>query len=257
MNKHINTLGVVTCSRADLPGLSRTLESLKLGRGSFQKLILVLSDYSDSEIQTLIADYSILKPIFVLTESKGIYQAMNLGCADLETQLVLFLNGGDELIDPGALIELTNLIKSGGWGYGGIQIASVESKTLRTYQFGRYSKKLHRFTIRYVPHPATVFSMQTLRQFGGYNLSYSTAADQDLILRFARASDPTVINKTIAKFYLGGQSTRSNRETITELRKISKNVFGNTLDSEVIDKIVWDTISVIRFAAKKVFSILR
>jgi glycosyltransferase len=257
VSSHINTLGVVTCSRSDLPGLSRTLESLKLGMSSFQQLVLVLTDYSDSEIQTLIADYSILNPIFILAESKGIYQAMNLGCADLETQLVLFLNGGDELIDSGALIELTNLVKSDGWGYGGIQIASVDNKTLRNYQFSSYSKKLHRFAIKYVPHPATVFSVQTLRQFGGYNLSYSTAADQDLILRFARFSDPTVINKTIAKFYLGGQSTRSNRKTIAELRRISKNEFGNTLDSEVIDKIVWGAISLIRFATKKILSTLR
>lgn len=252
MNVTFPTLGIVTCSRSDYVGLNRTLKSLSHATTSFHQLILVLSGYSESEIQSLKTAYSSLKFELLIVKPNGIYDAMNQGTKKLKTKYVLFLNGGDELINPYGLIELTNQVGTNNWGYGALAIAEENSSQIRNYSFNTYSKTLHRLAIKYVPHPSTVFSSNMLIDFGGYNVEFPTAADQDLIHKFARHSRPTVLKDSISKFYLGGQSSRSNRETIRELRKISQNNFGNLLNSDFIDQLLWKIISASRFTLKKI-----
>lgn len=252
VNATFPTLGIVTCSRSDYLGLTRTLKSLSHATASFQQLILVLSDYSESEIQSLKTTYSNLTFDLLIVKPNGIYDAMNQGTKKLRTKYVLFLNGGDELINPNGLIQLTNQVGLNSWGYGALAIAEENSAKIRKYSFNTYSKSLHRFAIKYVPHPSTIFSSQMLLDLGGYDVDFSTAADQDLIHRFARNSHPTVLKDSISKFYLGGQSSRTNLETIGELRKISQNNFGTLLNSDYIDQLFWKIISASRDMLKKI-----
>ena len=251
------TLGVITCSRADFDGLKRTLDSLLSANDVFKQHILVLSEYSDCQIRNLKEHYSEIGARFILLEPSGIYQAMNLGLEEIQTDFVLFLNGGDELNNGKALEQLKNDLKPDGWGYGGIQISQASTALTRRYHFTRYNKWLHRFGIKYVPHPSTVFSVKKIRYLGGYNVSYKTGADQDLISRFAMESKPAISKEYISKFYLGGQSSRSNLEIIQELKRISLDNHGYTLNLKLIDDILWSIVSAARSFVKPLLSRIR
>ena len=248
------SLGIVTCSRADFVGLKRTLDSLQSAHDVFKQLVLILSEYSDHQVQELKKLYTQFDASFLLLEPSGIYQAMNAGMELIQSDLVLFLNGGDELISGEALQDLKKCVNPDGWGYGGIEIAHVGGGLKRRYQFKRYNKWLHRFGIKYVPHPSTVFSARKFRQLGGYRVAYRTGADQDLISRFATDSRPAISKKYISKFYLGGQSSRSNSEIIQELKKISYDNHGYILNSKLIDDALWCLISAARSIAKLHFN---
>ena len=233
------TLGIVTCSRSDLVGLYRTLTSLIHDSEIFHQLVLVLSDYSESDLHTLKESFPKLSFDLLIVEPTGIYSAMNQGLEKLTTELVLFLNGGDELINPRCLVELKNQMGKSSWGYGALEITAENTTRLRKYSFNRYSKNLHRFAIKYVPHPSCIFSVSQFKLNGGYNLKFKTGADQDLILKFARDSYPITSKGCISRFYLGGQSSRNNFETISELHEISRSNFGKLLGSEILDQLVW------------------
>lgn len=245
-----STLGIVTCSKSDLNGLLRTLHSLSLALNSFDELVLVLSDYKNKEINLIKEASRLFNSKVLVTESEGIYSAMNAGAKKLKTEFVLFLNGGDELLDGEALQNLVRKIGNRNWGYGSIVITKMGSSKSRKYSFNRYSIWQHRLGIKYVPHPATVIRGAIFSRMAGFDVSLSVASDQGLMLSLARKWQPVIIRESISRFYLGGESTRTEIEINENFKLLSNKIFGPILSSRVVDDFIWSILKRLRILFK-------
>ncbi len=233
-------LTLVICSKNDLIGLNRTLDSVNLKELRTSRKIVVLSDYSEVEIDQMKNRFNDSSFEFFTSDAKGVYHAQNFGLSRVETTFVQFLNGGDELIDVSGLKLLVAKLNGSLWGYGSLRITNLSGKTSK-YSF-RYVKLLHRLGLKYVPHPSSVINTKAALELGGYDENYQSAADHKLFLLLSQQGKPVVVKNCISNFYLGGVSTRKNEFIVNDCANISREIFGNYFKFSMLDKIVWKTI---------------
>jgi hypothetical protein len=238
-------LTVIVCSKADPSGLNRTLLSLRKLHHDIPEIILVLSDYSNKELELIESSFSSLNLNLISTPALGIYEAQNIGLYKAQNQFALFLNGGDELIGP---LGISNLVKEVGdnkWGYGSIKLIKPADNNFNPYFF-KYRKTLHRLGLKYVPHPGTIIDVQQGIKLGAFDTKYRSSADHKLLLSFSKISNPTVVKDLISNFYLEGTSTRSQKDIVMDCKKISREEFGFFARNRFIDQLVWYIVLKIR-----------
>ena len=232
-------LSIVTCSLSDFEGLSRTLESLDGLLGNDVESILVLSGYSSSQISGMKSITNSQHSKIIEQKPQGIYEAMNSGLRQAESELCIFLNGGDEICDPRALIDFAFGQTDYEWAYSPINIVGSDKDSERLYEFKPYSRLKHRLSFKFVPHPGTIYRTEILKLMGGFNTAMSVAADQELAMRFAQRSDPKIGLVPFSIFYSGGASTRSYDEITKDFKLMSQQVFGYFYGSAFLDNLVW------------------
>jgi len=238
-------LSIIVCSKEDLSGLKRTLVSLSKLHPDIPEIILVLSGYSKEELLSIKTSFSNLNLKLISTPALGIYEAQNIGLYKAENQFALFLNGGDELASP---VGINNLIKKVGennWGYGAIRLIKPSTNESKLYYF-KYRKILHRLGLKYVPHPGTIIDVQQGIKLGAFDTNYKISADHKLLLEFAKISKPVVIKDLISHFYLEGTSTRSQKDIVTDCKKISREEFGFFANNVFIDELIWNVVLKVR-----------
>jgi len=234
-----NLLTTVVISKGDLHGIRLTLKYFSCFSGNFPGLILVLSSYSETEIEIIKTEYDYLDPEIYLVEPNGPYSAMNFGLEKAQTNFVNFLHGGDSYAEGSAILDLLQSMGDNLIGFGEMDIISSANTKIKTYSFKKYSTLLHRLGLKYIPHPATIVSTKAARDMGGFDLNYSVAADQKMLLQLARKKYPVLLPKIIATFKLGGLSTRPQNEIIKDFRKISFDIYGYFWGNKIIDKFIW------------------
>jgi hypothetical protein len=239
-------LTVVTCSKKDLAGLRRTLNSLLNFQSDFPKLILVLSDYSKTEIEEIANEFRLLEPEIHQIPPAGIYNAQNFGLQKVKSNLMLILNGGDSILERSSLQKLVQEIGENNWGFGSCNLVNSSTGESRNYNNYSYSRLLHRLSLKFVPHPSVLVNAAKARDLGGFDLNYKIAADQKMLLQFAQISKPITIKETISSFELGGASSRKPAEIVRDFQNISNEVFGHFLGFKRIDSLLWKTVFLIR-----------
>jgi hypothetical protein len=239
-------LTVVTCSKNDLPGLRETLKSLTSFQSDMPKLVLVLSEYSKGEIDLINSEFGLLNPDIYQIDANGIYNAQNFGLNKVRTHLMLILNGGDSLLTQASLQLLVQKIGTSAWGYGACRFVDPIRGDSRIYRYSNYSQVLHRVGLKFVPHPSVLVDADKAREFGGFDLNYKIAADQKMLLQFAKNSKPITIAETIASFELGGTSSRKSSEIVNDFMNISNEIFGYFFRSRTLDRIIWRIVLIIR-----------
>jgi glycosyltransferase involved in cell wall biosynthesis len=115
-------LSIVTCSKSDEVGLTKTLDSLRTLESDFPQVILVLSQYSTPQIEKLRNKYSDLNINIIQVEAEGIYVAQNRGLQAAKSKFTLVLNGGDCIASESALRDLLINTENSQWGYGSLEI---------------------------------------------------------------------------------------------------------------------------------------
>jgi putative colanic acid biosynthesis glycosyltransferase len=243
-------LSITVCSKSDYSGLIRTLLSLAKLIDDIPEIILVLSDYSDKEISDITNRFGFLRLRLITTPAEGIYEAQNIGLKKAQNKFILFLNGGDELADPSGIKRLLTIIGENSWGYGSLKSINLSTNKSSIYRF-KYLKILHRLGLKYVPHPSAIINVALGNKLGGFDVKYKSAADQKLLLNFANISKPVVIKETISHFYLGGTSTRNQKEIITDSKNISRATYGYFFDIKLLDSIIWEILFLLRMILKR------
>lgn len=229
---------IITCS-LDGSGLADTVNSIVVSEFTNYEVIIVVKTRThdvDNVLKELQGDSRFR---MVSDDGSGIYSAMNLGSTVAIGDNLMFLNAGDKLKSMRSLSVLAHLAENAVWGYGDIEIVGA-GKNSKRYSFRPYSKTLHRFGWKYVPHPATFVSREVFESFGKFDLEYGVAADQHLLLRVAREFPPSLSSTVISIFSLGGQSTRKVKESMDDFHQVSLQVFGPLLNSSVIDSFAWN-----------------
>lgn len=236
----LNTeLTVVTCSKNDISGLKKTLKSIISFQSDLPKVILVLSDYSKEEIESINTEFHRLKPEIFQIEAAGIYNAQNFGLQKVRTRLIMILNGGDSILSQASTQKLVQKIGTNKWGYGSCELVNPINGVVRIYRNYPYFKFLHRLGLKFVPHPSVLVDAEQARQYGGFDLKHNISADQKMLLQFANDSRPITVEETISSFELGGASSRDPSEIVKDFAKISHEIFGDFLGIKLIDKFLW------------------
>ena len=171
--------------------------------------ILVLSDYRHEDVEKIKVSFRHLNLKCFEIDSYGIYSAMNFGLNKVETRYFMCLNGGDKLLSSENLNKLLRNLDGKKWGYGSVSIVNPLTDSKRKYKFNHYSVLLHRFSLKYVPHPSVIMDTTFARGLSGFDENFEVSADQKLIMQFGIDSKPFVSKDVITEFYLGGESTRS------------------------------------------------
>lgn len=233
------TVSIITCSLATNL-LERTFVSIQTQSFSDWEWIVVTPE-KDREVERIIKDFEYIEKIkVVLDDKQGIYAAMNLGARSSGGQYLVFLNEGDEFHDSKGLYNLIEAVKGKEWAYGGMLKVSSFYDKRKFYKFRPYSRTLHRFGWRYVPHPSSMVSRRVFEALGGFNIRERIAADQELFLRVSQISKPGVSKEVISQFHLGGSSSRSVRSAMKDAKRISNTVFGPILGIKIVDDLLWN-----------------
>jgi len=218
---------------------------------SFNKLsgvynILILSDYRQEYIEGLKVSFKHLNLKCFEIDSSGIYNAMNFGLDKVKTQYFMCINGGDRLFDSENLNKLLRNLDGKKWGYGSVSIVNPLTNSSRKYKFNHYSVLLHRFSLKYVPHPSVIMDTTFARGLSGFDENFKVSADQKLIMQFGMASKLFVSKDVISEFYLGGESTIRKSEITSDFKDISNDLFKPIFSSRFIDKFLWKLIKKFR-----------
>jgi glycosyltransferase involved in cell wall biosynthesis len=242
-------ISIVTCSLYR-ESLSRTLDSVLIQEYLDWELILVTP--ANIDIPSKYENHPKLagRIKYVQDSKQGIYEAMNLGARVASGDYLVFLNGGDEFYNSQSLKELRKCVKENQWGYGIIAISS-QQPLARVYKFNPYFRFLHRFGWKYVPHPGSIVSKRVFEEIGGFDSKYRVAADQKLFLEAAKKYEPGISKKIISIFHLGGQSSRSVRESMKDSRDISTDIDGKIFNNKSVDNLIWTLNSSTKLCAKK------
>jgi glycosyltransferase involved in cell wall biosynthesis len=239
-------LSIVTCSKSDEVGLTKTLDSLRTLESDFPQVILVLSQYSTPQIEKLRNKYSDLNINIIQVEAEGIYVAQNRGLQAAKSKFTLVLNGGDCIASESALRDLLINTENSQWGYGSLEIIDPLSGAKSIYKFNNYSLILHRLGLKFVPHPATIVRTETAKKNGGFDKKFQIAADQKMLLNFASKYKPVTTNRVVTIFYRGGESSRTPEKIVSDFSAISRELFGYFFKSRLIDNVIWKIVLVIR-----------
>lgn len=246
VSKVATLLSTVIISKNDLSGITKTLNSFNSLGNQLPQIIMVLSEFKTEDIEMIRKKFAHLTLEVDILPANGPYAAMNHGLAKVKTKYVNFLNGGDSLTSDTKLIELLNSMNNSLIGYGDVEINNDFLGKTNRYSFRPYYKRLHRLGIRYIPHPATIVSVDATRKLGGFDLNYPIAADQKLALMLTKTSKPIINHGLIARFERGGLSTRSPIEIVEDFHNISNELYGYVGKKPIIDYLFWKSILLIR-----------
>lgn len=156
--------------------------------------------------------------IRILSEpDSGIYEAMNKGIALARGKYIIYLNSDDYFHDPHGISASVARIKELQCDFSFAPIRFSESKLRHNPQLAP-QRRLYLFIISWsFSHQTMVTSRSLLLNINGFDTSYRSAADYDLLLRMIIAgSKGCFVPLTFATFTLGGFSFSDENVKVVE-----------------------------------------
>jgi glycosyltransferase len=144
---------------------------------------------------------------------KGIYDALNKGIALATGDVIGFLHGDDFYANGQVLERVAQCFEQNQCDavYGDLQYVQANNtqKTIRNWKAGEYEhKKLKRGWMP--PHPTLFVKKSVYEKFGDFDLSYTIAADYELMMRFLWKHNISLayIPEVLVNMRIGGKSNR-------------------------------------------------
>lgn len=233
-------ISIITITYNDYSGLKKTLNSIP----DFDFIESVVIN-GGSEKSTL--DFLSLHNGKVINEKDdGISDAFNKGIANSSGDSVMFLNSGDELIEPGYLKKCEEILNKNN------KIDFVHSNLILIDSIGTelYLKPPFCILGRGLPylHPTMIVRKSIFDQIGLFNKEYKIAMDFDFIVRLEKKGCKGfyVNDKAVVKMEGTGRSVEQEFEGIKECYKsLKRNDFLNLKNS------VGMTVRIILFFMRK------
>lgn len=205
-------ISIITINYNNFDGLRRTLESVA-GQAGAKFEHIVIDGLSNDGSQKLVNSYQNLhgNSAKVIEEDSGIYDAMNKGLGLASGDYVAFLNSGDVLPSSDTIFRCSAILDEYPTAlYGDIDFVDAHMRVVREWKSGRFlrSKLLWGWM---PPHPMLFIKRSALIGSGGFDTSYTIAADYKLLLSIL--SKPSVkVRYTgfkVARMEVGGLSNGS------------------------------------------------
>ena len=239
MNEDEIRITVVTCALQANHELRRTVESIYSQQNIKCQSIVVTPDQNAKKLRWL------SKSKIILQKKNGIYSAMNKGLDYVKTDYCLFLNSGDVFVKEDVLHRVYEHVRGSLWGYGSI-LRVYKDGEVKQYNFHPYFQSLHKYGLRYVPHPATIFHTETIKKLRGFDEEYEVSADQKLMLQFSLIQRPKVIRIATVLFNMNGiSSIRSFTEIMRDFSRFRSELFDrNILDARIFS-LFWKVMGIL------------
>ena len=215
-------ISIVTPSFNSQRTIARTIESLFLQTYKNIEYIIVDGCSTDSTVDIIkkyVPKFS-GKLRWISEKDRGMYDAMNKGISLATGELIGILNS-DDWYEPDAV---ESMVKN-----------YVANKETVLYGILRYVEndretmlyRMHHDSLKdgMITHPTCFVSKVIYEKLGVFNLNYRISADYELMLRFQKNGVKFIpLDKIIANFSFGGQSTMNNEGLIESLR--IRNEYG-------------------------------
>lgn len=220
-------LTVVTVVKDDPLGLERTIASVdeQCSDEPFEHLIVDSSSVPLSGVHD--SHEGAVQRSVVVTPPHGVYPAMNVGVDRACGDYLWFVNAGDTLAAPDSVGTVLELLSSDpSWLVGRVRITDQSGRSVDSSRWDFETESGHLFARGvFPPHQATIVRTADLRELGGFDTSYSVAADYHAALRLARRHSPVMTDTVLACFTEGGLSTRRWKTAHREFHRARQEVF--------------------------------
>jgi len=239
-NNNLILLSIITISKNDLRGLKKTFESIKYQNIVFDRIEWVVKDGNskDGSIDFLrgVEIKSTIRVKIITQEDKSIYDAMNIGLNNSKGQFVQFMNAGDTYFNSESLQSVFNEIKKNEdvlMVYGGHQDIFENGEIIN-----KHPRQLDYLNYGLPTSHQAIFYNQTYINDIKYNLKYNTSADYQFTAEIFiqnRSISASIINKPIIKFFIGGNSTKKQKELLYDCFLIRREILSKSIMNSSID----------------------
>ena len=163
----------------------------------------------------------------------GIYGAMNEGLGIASGEFIWFMNAGDEFFSKSTLAQAVNQISKTNSGVviGGYRVEGANPKRSFHGTDGNVSEWGFAFNRRGGCHQAMIFQTSCLKEIGGFDTSYSLAADFDLVLRIIQKSRAYRVAEIYATIEPGGRADQGIFLVHSEKHQIRRRLLGGPIVS--------------------------
>ena len=183
--------------------------------------------------------------ILVSEPDSGIYNAIQKGIGLATGDVIGLMHSDDSFADDRVLSRVAEAFETPGANavYGDLDYVDQDhrERIIRHWRAGRFTAgKLRRGWMP--PHPTLYLKREVIDRLGGYDESYSIAADYDAILRYFSDADllPVYIPEVLVKMRTGGASNQNLRKIIRKSREDYRALRANNLGG--VTTVIWKNL---------------
>ena len=228
-------LSLITATYNSADIIKNAINSVRNQRIDNLEYIVIDGCSTDGTVEILKENTDVISK-WVSEPDKGIYDALNKGLKMASGDIVGFLHSDDNFANNRILKNIIDNFEeqSIDFLYGDLEyITSAEPyKVLRYWKSGNFKpENLKKGWMP--PHPTVYFKRELIDKVGGFDTSYTIAADYDWMARCLTTSGLKVayIPEVLIKMRTGGASNRSLKNIIKKSREdykiIRRNKIGN------------------------------
>lgn len=215
-------ISIITITYNDYDGLKKTLSSIP--DNNFIESVIINGGSDNKSLEYLSSHHGKV----INEEDEGIADAFNKGIKYSSGNAIMFLNGGDELINTTYLKDAEEILRKNS------KIDFIHSNLLVTNQTGLelFMKPPFCNLGRGLPylHPTMIVKKSVFDQIGFFNKKYKIAMDFDFVVRLVKKgyNGFYVKDKYVVKMEGTGRSVEREFEAINECYKsLKENKFLN------------------------------
>jgi len=224
-------ISIITVVKDHAAGLSGTFDSIQGQELQDWELIIVVGKSGDKTLEAAVALQEVGSRVKVLEQDGfGIYAAMNQGLKSAVGEYIWFMNAGDQFYSTMTLQHAFENISTSPIGLliGGYAVKN----SLKTKFYPNKNQRINPFSFAFNRrsgcHQSMLFRESSIRNFGGFNSSFSLASDFDLALRIIRQFGAASTSEIFAIIEPGGAADRGIDLVYKEKHSIRQNVLGGT-----------------------------
>lgn len=219
-------LTIITVVKDDPIGLKRTVASVDQQRIDEPFEHLIVDSSSVPLARQGDSPSGAVQRSVVVTPPRGVYPAMNVGIERAQGEYLWFINAGDTFMSTDSVSTMYGLLVSSPvWVVGRVRITDQAGRSVDSSLWEFEAEARHSFARGvFPPHQATTVSARELRDLGGFDTSYTVAADYHAALRLACRSEPVITDSVLACFSEGGLSTQHWRTAHREFHRARREV---------------------------------
>ena len=223
------SVSVITIVKNHAAGLEATHQSLLEQSYIDWEMVIVTGASHDATLAVAKEMQRVDSRVLLIEQiGSGIYEAMNEGLASASGKFTWFMNAGDKFASESALAHAVSHISQNRVGIvvGGYRIESSSQNKTYSYPPRKITGFSFAFNRRGGCHQAMIFRTNILKELGGFNTSYSLAADFDLVLKVIKKSKASRVSEVYASIEPGGRADQGIFLVHNQKHQIRKNLLG-------------------------------
>ena len=213
----------------------KNLDSVQQQEGVRLEHLIIDGASTDGTLEWLKSYNNTKHDIRILSkQDSGIYEAMNRGIALSRGKYVIFLNSDDCFHNPLGMSHSIERIEHFGCDFSFAPIL-FDPPGIRRHAQLAPQRRLHRFLIRWsFSHQSMLTSRESLLRMDGFDTSYKSAADYDLLLRMIEAgAKGCFVPCNFATFRLDGFSAENRELAISECIRSLQDFYRKVYSTEM------------------------